>query len=372
MKAGEYKIREFELCNHLGNVMVTVSDRKLPKDTLGDNSVDHFRADVLSAGDYYAFGMQMPGRNFNSSSYRFGYNAGSEKDDEITGVTGSHFTTFFREFDTRILKPWTPDPVFQPWQSPYSYMDGNPILFNDPLGNDIDPTASGYDDAKKKATPEYKKGKDGKVLYKKDGVTPKKQINNDYNEEFAKQFNNLKDNHSIMVKFEHIGNETDVGGTVSFDEINAVDQNVYSVKWNPNLTTELGASGIFEETFHLIDGLEGKNFKIIMGGGVDKFDLYDEARAKEWVVNNVKIKDNYSPETGYTNYTHYGYFKSQLKVNSKEGIVRLLHDGNKIFNQSTDIPSIGYNNVYYEKGYKFFFGGRYGKMSTEDLKVSDQ
>jgi hypothetical protein len=42
----------FELSNHLGNVIVTVSVRKLPKDTLGDNNVDHFRADVLSAGDY--------------------------------------------------------------------------------------------------------------------------------------------------------------------------------------------------------------------------------------------------------------------------------------------------------------------------------
>jgi hypothetical protein len=42
----------FELSNHLGNVIVTVGDRKLPKDTVGDNNVDHFRADVLSAWDY--------------------------------------------------------------------------------------------------------------------------------------------------------------------------------------------------------------------------------------------------------------------------------------------------------------------------------
>jgi len=95
--------------------------------------------------DYYPFGMQMPGRNFNSSEYRFGAQ-GSEKDDEITGVTGSHFTTFFREFDTRIGRPWTPDPVFQAWQSPYTSMDNNPILYNDPLGDKI--KGATEDDAK--------------------------------------------------------------------------------------------------------------------------------------------------------------------------------------------------------------------------------
>lgn len=90
-----------------------------------------------SLNSYYAGGMLMPGRNFNASSYRFGYNAGSEKDDEITGVTGSHFTTFYREGDTRILRWWSPDPkgALQPWQSTYSFMDGNPIRYNDPKGD---------------------------------------------------------------------------------------------------------------------------------------------------------------------------------------------------------------------------------------------
>jgi hypothetical protein len=96
---------------------------------------------IKKVHDYSTGGSIMPGRSFSANSYRYGFNQGSEKDDEITGVTGSHFTTYFREFDTRLLRPWSPDPVFQPWQSPYSYMDGNPIWFNDPLGDSTFVTA---------------------------------------------------------------------------------------------------------------------------------------------------------------------------------------------------------------------------------------
>ena len=88
--------------------------------------------------DYYAGGSLMPGRNFNSNSYRFSYQ-GSEMDNEITGQTGSHITTFFRENDTRILRWWSVDPKSSemPWESPYMSMGGNPILYNDPLGDII-------------------------------------------------------------------------------------------------------------------------------------------------------------------------------------------------------------------------------------------
>ena len=140
--------KRYELVDHLGNVKVTVSDRKLAVDdgtysggvkinSTPDGIIDFYEPDVLSAVDHYPGGFPMPNRSFNANSYRYGYNDGSEKDDEITGVVGSHFTTYFREFDTRTLIPWSPDPVFQPWQSPYSYMDGNPILYNDPLGDRI-------------------------------------------------------------------------------------------------------------------------------------------------------------------------------------------------------------------------------------------
>ena len=69
-------------------------------------------------------------------SYRFGYQ-GSEKDDEVYGVTGSMYTTFFREYDARIARWITPDPETKkaPWESPYVSMGDNPIWHNDTRGN---------------------------------------------------------------------------------------------------------------------------------------------------------------------------------------------------------------------------------------------
>ncbi len=55
----------FELSNHLGNVLVTVSDKKVPVSVDG-SSVDHYRAEVLSASDYYAFGNQVFGRTYQA------------------------------------------------------------------------------------------------------------------------------------------------------------------------------------------------------------------------------------------------------------------------------------------------------------------
>lgn len=51
----------FELNNHLGNVLATVSDRKRPISTDG-STVERYEPIVLTANDYYPFGMLMPGR----------------------------------------------------------------------------------------------------------------------------------------------------------------------------------------------------------------------------------------------------------------------------------------------------------------------
>ncbi|MFA6924932.1 MAG: hypothetical protein WC223_11855, partial [Bacteroidales bacterium] len=39
--------------------------------------------------NYYTFGMLMPGRNFNTTTYRYGFN-GKEKDDELKASGNSY------------------------------------------------------------------------------------------------------------------------------------------------------------------------------------------------------------------------------------------------------------------------------------------
>lgn len=89
--------RQYELSNHLGNVIATISDKRLLVDavtnstgnTPADGLLDYYAADVLSANDYYAFGMQMPGRSYQGTGYRYGFN-GMEKDDEVKGSGNSY------------------------------------------------------------------------------------------------------------------------------------------------------------------------------------------------------------------------------------------------------------------------------------------
>src|ERR1019366_1775227 len=80
--------------------------------------------------------MIMPGRWMPGTGYRFGFNSGSEKDDEIYGI-GNAYSTEFRENDPRIGgRWWSPDLIVKPWESPYGGYANNPICFSDPDGLD--------------------------------------------------------------------------------------------------------------------------------------------------------------------------------------------------------------------------------------------
>ncbi|HVG16539.1 MAG TPA: RHS repeat-associated core domain-containing protein [Chitinophagaceae bacterium] len=56
--------KQYELSNHLGNVLTTITDKKFGVASAENSSlIDFYTADVRSAQDYYPFGMLMPGRH---------------------------------------------------------------------------------------------------------------------------------------------------------------------------------------------------------------------------------------------------------------------------------------------------------------------
>jgi len=124
--------KSFELSNHLGNVLVTVSDKPVYKVSSG---TIYLQPEVSSISDYYPFGAPMAGRSFSSTEYRFGFNT-QEKTDEIAGP-GNHNTATFWEYDTRLGRRWNQDPVTKPWESLYACLGDNPVANTDPDGKDV-------------------------------------------------------------------------------------------------------------------------------------------------------------------------------------------------------------------------------------------
>lgn len=127
--------KQYELSNHLGNVLTVVSDRKIAVDNNNDNTVDYFLPDIVSSTDYYCFGSPMPGRNYQPATpYRYGMN-GQEKDDEV--FQGA-MTAQYWEYDSRLGRRWNLDPVKKQWESSYACFSNNPIANVDINGDSDD------------------------------------------------------------------------------------------------------------------------------------------------------------------------------------------------------------------------------------------
>ncbi len=87
----------------------------------------------------------MPGRNFNSSEYRFGFQ-GQEKDDELKGV-GNSISFKYRIHDPRLGRFMSLDPLAKdyPWNSPYAFAENKVIKYIELEGLEVAPNWSDYD-----------------------------------------------------------------------------------------------------------------------------------------------------------------------------------------------------------------------------------
>ena len=82
----------------------------------------------LYGSDYYPFGMGMPGRHLESSSYRYGIN-GKEMENQIS-TSFSFYDYGLRIYDSKAGRPISVDPLFKqyPGLSQYQFYNNNPIL----------------------------------------------------------------------------------------------------------------------------------------------------------------------------------------------------------------------------------------------------
>ena len=89
---------------------------------------------IRSVADYSPFGVELEGRTQSGVGYRYGFN-GMESDDEVKGTKNS-YTTKFRQYDPRIGRWLTLDPLMSlfPESSPFVAYANNPIIYIDPYG----------------------------------------------------------------------------------------------------------------------------------------------------------------------------------------------------------------------------------------------
>lgn len=123
-------LKRYEIVNHIGDVQVVVTDKRL---RVGED----VKASVVMATDYYPFGMVMPGRKTGDRNYRYGFQ-GMESDDDVAN-DDNEYTTEFRQYDPRVGRWMSVDPADAkyPDLSPYVAYLNNPISFTDAKGDDV-------------------------------------------------------------------------------------------------------------------------------------------------------------------------------------------------------------------------------------------
>jgi hypothetical protein len=134
--------RRYEITNHtsatlsagLGNVMVVINDLPVIDASLGFQTADvvtERSRSVVSATDYYPFGLEMVGRTFNSDAYSFSFNTQMKSPEILPG----HTTAMYWEYDGRIGRRWELDPKTVTGWSGYACLLDNPVFFSDMMGD---------------------------------------------------------------------------------------------------------------------------------------------------------------------------------------------------------------------------------------------
>jgi RHS repeat-associated protein len=156
--------KRYKLKNHLGNVLIVITDRKIAVDNVSyvsgngmhipapssnqlflltvtgtfvqvaaaDLKVDYYMAEIVKSTEYSCYGVELAGWGYISvESFRYGYN-GKEKNDEIYGEANC-IDYGERIYDPRLGRWSAVEPLSAnfPMHSTYAYAANSPILFVD-------------------------------------------------------------------------------------------------------------------------------------------------------------------------------------------------------------------------------------------------
>jgi RHS repeat-associated protein len=125
--------KQYEISNHLGNVLSVITDQKLP--VVEASLVVSYSAVIITATDYSPFGVGLYGRSW-SEGYRYGFN-GQERIYEIN-EGGINYDFGARVFNAPLGKFLSIDPLCkrQVSVSPYVYALSSPTIYIDRFGED--------------------------------------------------------------------------------------------------------------------------------------------------------------------------------------------------------------------------------------------
>ncbi|MCO5254179.1 MAG: RHS repeat-associated core domain-containing protein [Bacteroidetes bacterium] len=122
--------KQYEMSNHLGNVLATVLDRRTGVFDETEDTVMYYEADVVSAKAYYPFGKAMMSYSNPEFSFAYAFN-GMERDDEtdLTNFGARFYNGDYGKF-------LSVDPLVHsfPFQTPYCYAANQPIWAIDKNG----------------------------------------------------------------------------------------------------------------------------------------------------------------------------------------------------------------------------------------------
>ena len=119
----------YEISNHLGNVVTTISDKKFG---MLDSSTSLTRyawytPEIVMANDYYVFGMER--KHYDAGIYFYGYSFNGKMNDRDVKGEGNQIDYGMRVQDTRVGRFFSIDPLTKkyPELSPYQFASNRPI-----------------------------------------------------------------------------------------------------------------------------------------------------------------------------------------------------------------------------------------------------